>query len=67
MEVKNEKPVFLESGDFFIVKRGVEHRIHSENECWIMLIENKETKHTGEIETGVTKSIEQLSKDIKSG
>ncbi len=59
MEVRNEKPVVLKTGDFFIVKHGVEHRVHSEEECWLMLIENKETKHTGNVVTEVTKSIEE--------
>jgi len=36
-------------GDIDIIKRGINHRVSSIDECQIMLIENKVTAHTGDI------------------
>ncbi len=57
-EVEDQKPFTLHAGDLFIVKRGMDHRISSVEECHLLLIENKTTQHTGEIVTEITKSIE---------
>lgn len=59
MEVKDKKSLLLKEGDYFIVKRGIQHRVQSEEECWIMLVENKSTKHTGNVQSHITKSIEE--------
>ncbi|MBM4162702.1 MAG: cupin domain-containing protein [Ignavibacteria bacterium] len=59
MEIENEKSFSLNAGEFFIVKKGVRHRVFSEEECWLMLIENKTTKHTGDVQSKITKSIEE--------
>ena len=42
----------------YIVKKGINHKVSAEEECHIMLIENKTTAHTGEIDAPITKSIE---------
>ena len=42
-----------------IVKKGIEHRVSSTKECKIMLIENKTTAHTGNVNSDITKSISQ--------
>ena len=34
IELKGSKSINLKEGAFFIVKRGAEHRAHSEKECW---------------------------------
>ena len=47
----------LKAGDFHVVPRGVEHGPYAPEEAWIVFIEPAATKHTGEIETGRTKSI----------
>ena len=54
-------PSFLaiQQAVMFVVSKGVEHRVSSEEECWIMLIESKSTKHTGEVESAITKSYDQ--------
>ena len=57
MELKGSKSINLKEGELFIVKRGIEHRVHSEDECWLMLIENKATKHTGDVQSHITKTI----------
>jgi quercetin dioxygenase-like cupin family protein len=58
-EIEGKKPFTMNIGDFYIVKRGINHRISASEECRIMLIENKTTAHTGDIQTDITKSIEQ--------
>jgi quercetin dioxygenase-like cupin family protein len=58
-EVEGQKPFTMKSGDLFIVKRGINHRISSKEECHIMLIENKTALHTGEIVSEITKSIKK--------
>jgi len=59
METEGEPSFTLSEGEFFIVKKGVRHRVYSENECRIMLIENKATKHTGDVQSSITKSVEE--------
>jgi len=58
-EIKGEESFTMNEGDLFIVKKGVEHRVSSDEECKILLIENKTTAHTGEVKSEITKSIEQ--------
>jgi len=59
MEFKGRDTVQLESGEFFIVSKGLEHRVFSEKECWLMLIENKSTRHTGNVKSSITKTIDE--------
>jgi mannose-6-phosphate isomerase-like protein (cupin superfamily) len=59
MEIENEVDRTLKTGDVFVVPKGVNHRVSSEKECAIMLIETRSTKHTGKVESAVTKSIEE--------
>ncbi len=49
--------VHLNKGDFYVVKKGVKHKPVAKKECWIMLIETKDTKHTGKVKTDLTKTI----------
>ena len=51
--------VRLTVGDIFVVPRGVMHNPVAAEECWIMLVETVSTKHTGDVETPMTKSIAQ--------
>ncbi len=48
----------LAAGQFTIVPKGVRHRPVAEEECWLMLIEPVTTKHTGDVDSEITKSIE---------
>ena len=61
-EIEGETPFTMTEGDLFIVKKGINHRVSAQNECKIMLIENKTTAHTGEVVSSVTKSIEDQLK-----
>ncbi len=54
-----EESAHLEEGDFYVVKKGIRHKPVAEEECWVMLVEKKETKHTGDEVTPATKSIEE--------
>lgn len=56
-EVEGKDSFIMNEGDVFIVKKGVNHRVSSDEECKIMLIENKTTAHTGDVKSEITKSI----------
>ncbi len=64
-EIEDKIAFTMNKGEFFIVKKGIKHRISSREECKIMLIENKSTAHTGEIITDITKTIEQQKRQEK--
>ena len=51
--------VVLNEGDFHVVRKGAMHNPVAEEECWIALIETVTTKHTGDVVTDRTKSLEQ--------
>ena len=55
---RDRDDVALKEGDIHVVPKGVEHSPIAENDCWIMLFEPQETKHTGEVEAHLTKSID---------
>ena len=61
-EIEGKDSFVMNEGDFFIVKKGINHRVSSTDECKILLIENKTTAHTGTVESEITKSIEQQLK-----
>ena len=61
MEVENETNRTMKTGDMFVVPKGINHRVSSIDECSIMLIETKTTKHTGEVKSSITKSIQEQS------
>ncbi|MCO5732849.1 cupin domain-containing protein [Rhizobium sp. SSA_523] len=48
----------LREGEFCVVPKGVLHNPVADEECWIVLIETVTTKHTGDVVTPMTKSIE---------
>ena len=58
-EIENEESFTMEKGDLFIVKRGINHRVSSKEECSILLVENKTTSHTGSVISDISKSISQ--------
>jgi quercetin dioxygenase-like cupin family protein len=51
--------VVLNAGEFCTVPRGVRHNPVAAEECWIVLVETVTTRHTGDVETPLTKTIEQ--------
>ncbi len=58
-ETEGEDPFTMERGDLYIVKRGVNHRVSSTEECSILLVENKSTAHLGDTESEIAKSGEE--------
>jgi len=51
----------LNAGDMYVVPKGAMHNPVADEECWVMLVETVTTKHTGDVDTPLTKSIaEQL-------
>lgn len=57
MEIENQENFILKKGDLYVVKKGINHRVSSKEECLIMLIETKTTEHTGKINSPITKPI----------
>jgi len=54
---KDGGPVVLHPGECFVVPKGTRHNTSAEVETWIALIETVTTKHTGEEQTPLTRSI----------
>ena len=48
------KEVHLSEGEIYIVPKGVQHKPIAHEECWILLFEPKQTKHTGEVKDELT-------------
>lgn len=61
MEIENETIRTMKTGDVFVVPKGINHRVSSMDECSIMLVETKTTKHTGEVKSSITKSVQEQS------
>jgi len=59
IQIEGGQEIALGPGEFFVVPRGVMHNPIAEKECWIVLIETVTTKHTGDLELALTKTIEQ--------
>ena len=38
----------IQEGEMFIVPKGMKHKPIARDECWLVLIEPSETKHTGD-------------------
>ena len=51
--------VELNEGDIHVVMKGKAHKPVTTEECWVLLVENKSTKHTGEIVNQYTKTIDE--------
>lgn len=49
--------VELGQGELFVVPKGVRHNPTAIEECHVMLIERKSTKHTGDVVTEKSRSI----------
>lgn len=50
--------VVLGPGDLFVVPAGVRHNPAAEEECWVALVEPVTTRHTGDVVTDRTRTIE---------
>ena len=54
-----DQEIELNVGDMYIVPQGVMHNPVADEECWVLLVETVTTKHTGDVDTPMTKSIAQ--------
>ena len=52
-----DQSVELNAGDLHVVPKGVMHNPVAKYECLVLLIERKDTAHTGETETSASRSI----------
>jgi mannose-6-phosphate isomerase-like protein (cupin superfamily) len=59
IQLEGGREVALKAGEFFVVPRGVLHNPIAAKECWVVLVETVTPKHTGNVETPLTKTIEQ--------
>lgn len=50
--------VELDAGELFVVPKGVRHNPVAEHECLILLVERKTTRHTGDVTTVKTRSLD---------
>lgn len=53
------KEIHLPTGSLHVVPRGTQHNPVADEECWIVLIEPVTTKHTGDVQTPMTRSLEE--------
>jgi mannose-6-phosphate isomerase-like protein (cupin superfamily) len=51
--------VTLGPGEMVVVPRGMRHNPLAAEECWVMLVEPVSTKHTGDVVSERTRSIEE--------
>lgn len=54
----------LVTGDIFLVEKGKEHRPICDEVCEVILVEKKNTSHTGSKDTSITKSIDEQLKPL---
>lgn len=59
LHFQDREAVTLGPGDLYVVPRGVVHRPSAPEETWVLLVEPAETKHTGDVVTPLTRSIEE--------
>ena len=59
IQFEEGREAIVEAGEFCVVPRGTLHNPVAQEECWIMLIETVSTKHTGDVITARTRTIEE--------
>ncbi|HEY3600197.1 MAG TPA: cupin domain-containing protein [Paraburkholderia sp.] len=59
IEYEDGHAVHLSEGSIHVVPRGVRHHPVADEECWIVLVEPVSTKHTGEVQSPLTKTLAQ--------
>jgi mannose-6-phosphate isomerase-like protein (cupin superfamily) len=59
IEYEGGRVVDLPAGSMHVVPRGTQHNPVADDECWIVLIEPVQTKHTGDVESPLTRTIDE--------
>ena len=54
-----DRVVRLSEGDMHVVPRGVRHNPVAADECWVMLVEPVDTRHTGDVVADKTRSLDE--------
>jgi len=49
-----DKDIELNEGEFYIVRKGIEHKPFAEKEAHILVFEPKSTQHTGDVKSELT-------------
>ena len=62
---RDRPDVVLNAGDVHVVPKGIEHNPLAEDECWVMLFEPSETKHTGDVVVEGTRSAAEQRAHLK--
>ena len=52
---EKDNHVNVKSGEFYIVRKGIEHRIVPQGKVKLLLFQPAETTHTGDVKTEITK------------
>jgi mannose-6-phosphate isomerase-like protein (cupin superfamily) len=52
-----DRTIVLHQGEVFVVPRGVRHHPSAREECLVMLVEKRTTRHTGSVVTDQTRSL----------
>ncbi|ALN84188.1 cupin 2, conserved barrel domain protein [Lysobacter capsici] len=59
-----DRTVELGAGELFVVPKGVRHNPVANEECHILLIERKSTRHTGDVVTDKTRSLDEQLRPV---
>ncbi len=59
IEYEGGRHVELGPGELHVVPRATMHNPVAEEECWIVLVEPATTRHTGDVVTEKTRSVEE--------
>jgi mannose-6-phosphate isomerase-like protein (cupin superfamily) len=59
IQLEDAEDVLLGPGELFVVPAGTRHNPVAEEECWIALLEPASTRHTGDVVTDRTRSLEE--------
>ncbi len=54
-----DREIFLNEGEMFVVPKGVRHNPVAKAECLILLFERKSTQHTGDTMSDKTRSVDE--------
>ena len=63
IELEGSK-VELKEGELYVVPKGVIHKPVAKHECHVMLIERKDTAHTGDVTMELTRSIQEQLREF---
>ncbi len=53
---EKDRQVTLNAGEFYIVNKGIEHRVIPQDKVKLLLFEPAEIQHTGSVKSEITKS-----------